>query len=131
MVLMRVENGDIKREWVHFSLHTDVPSLPPEALEGAFGKGATMLHVFLHLLGLIVEDFDLVKEERRSGFRRGGGASEVHAAVHAGRLPWKNLSLPLWGPVRFQVLWVEFFFSQEMESRVSVNAARRRSDRSL
>lgn len=67
MVLMRLENGDIKREWVHFSLYSDVSSLPPKALEGPVGKGATMLHVFLHLLGLIVEDIDLVKEERARG----------------------------------------------------------------
>lgn len=72
MVLMSVENGDIKREWVHFSLYSDVPLLPPKALEGAFGKGATMLHVFLHLLGLIVEDIDLVKEERVRGLGEGG-----------------------------------------------------------
>lgn len=72
MVLMSVENGDIKREWVHFSLYSDVPSLPPKALEGAFGKGGTMLHIFLHLLGLIVEDIDLVKEEKARGLGEGG-----------------------------------------------------------
>lgn len=64
MVLMRVENGGIKREWVHFSLYSDIPLLPPEALEGAFGEGATMLQILLHLPGLIVEDIDLGKEER-------------------------------------------------------------------
>lgn len=102
---MRGEDGDIKREWVHFSLHTDVPSLPPEALEGAFGKGATMLHVFLHLLGLIVEDFDLVKEEGRSGFRRGGAAL---GSRHSSR---REIALEEFIPssVRFQVPRVDFF----------------------
>lgn len=37
-----------------------------------------------------------------------GGGSEVHAAVHAGKLPSKNVSLPLWGPVS----GVDFFFSK-------------------
>lgn len=63
MALMRVANGDIKSEWVHFSLLSDIPLLPPEALEGAFGEGATMLQIVL-LFGLIVEDIDLGKEER-------------------------------------------------------------------
>lgn len=79
MVLMRVGNGDIKREWVHFSLWSDIPLLPPEALEGAFGEGATMLQILLLLLlllsGLIVEDIDLGKEERveRGGAKLGEG----------------------------------------------------------
>lgn len=46
--------------------------LPPEALEGAFGEGATMLQILLLPLGLIVEDIDLGKEERtREGGVRG------------------------------------------------------------
>lgn len=78
MVLMRVGNGDIKRKWVHFSLWSDIPLLPPEALEGAFGEGATMLQIlllFLLLFGLIVEDIDLGKEERmeRGGAKLGEG----------------------------------------------------------
>ncbi|TKS86481.1 Steroid hormone receptor ERR2 [Collichthys lucidus] len=38
-------------------------ALANSALEGAFGEGATMLQILL-LLGLIVEDIDLGKEER-------------------------------------------------------------------
>lgn len=78
MVLMKVENGDIKREWVHFSLCSDIPSLPPEALEGAFGEGATMLKIPLLLLRLILEDIDLGKgqvSERGLGEGRGRGGS--------------------------------------------------------
>lgn len=66
------------RKWRHkegmgtLFTYSDVPSLPPKALEGAFGKGVTMLHIFLHLLGLIVEDIDLVKEERARGLGEGG-----------------------------------------------------------
>lgn len=48
--------------------------LPPEALEGAFGEGATMLHVLLLLLALIVEDIDLGEAGRA---REGGRANRV------------------------------------------------------
>lgn len=47
--------------------------LPPEALEGAFGEGATMLQILLLLFGLIVQDIDLGKEERDQGRERGRG----------------------------------------------------------
>lgn len=111
MVLMRVENGDIKREWVHFSLHTDVPSLPPEALEGAFGEGATMLHVFLHLLGLIVEDFDLVEEGRRSGFRRGGLRLRFTPQFTPGDCPGRIYPFLCGGQCGFMCCgWIFFFF---------------------
>lgn len=70
MALMRVANGDIKSKWVHFSLCSDIALLPPEALEGAFGDGATMLHVVLLLPRLIVRDIDLGK--RRSDSKEGG-----------------------------------------------------------
>ena len=62
---MKVANGDIKRELGHFSLWSDIPSLPPTALEGAFGEGATMLHILLPLLRLIVEDTDLGEGRKR------------------------------------------------------------------
>lgn len=71
MVLMRVANGDIKGEWVHSSLYSDVALLPPEALERAFGEGAPMLHSLFLLPGLIVEDIDLGREVRA----REGGAT--------------------------------------------------------
>lgn len=67
MALMRVANGDIKSEWVHFSLYSDIPLLPPEALERAFGEGATMLQIRFLLPGLIVEDIDLGKEVKKEG----------------------------------------------------------------
>lgn len=38
--------------------------LPPKALEGAFGEGATMLQLLLLLLGLIVEDIDLGRSRK-------------------------------------------------------------------
>ena len=85
MVLMKVANGDIKREWVHFSLFSDIPSLPPEALEGAFGEGATMLKIPF-LLRLIVEDIDLGKGRvlewgLGEGLGRGGSLGREYAQV--------------------------------------------------
>lgn len=80
MALMRVANGDIKSKWVHFSLYSDIPLLPPEALEGAFGEGATMLQILLLLTGLIVEDIDLGKEVRtREGGEIGWRVQVAHS----------------------------------------------------
>ena len=77
--------------------------LPPEALEGAFGEGATMLQILLLLLGLIVEDIDLGKEERARGGRewgeggnrvRGWGGSQFTLVAW----PTENLFFPQSGP---------------------------------
>ncbi len=55
--------------------------LPPEALEGAFGEGATMLQILLLLFGLIVEDIDLGKEERaREGGEIGWRVEVAHSS---------------------------------------------------
>lgn len=59
--------------------------LPPKALEGAFVEGATMLQILL-LLGLIVEDIDLGKEERTREGKLGEGLRWL--TVHAGCLTY-------------------------------------------
>lgn len=61
--------------------------LPPKALEGAFVEGATMLQILLLLLGLIVEDIDLGKEERTREGKLGEGLRWL--TVHAGCLTYK------------------------------------------
>ena len=71
--------------------------LPPEALEGAFGEGASMLQILL-LLWLIVEDIDLGKEERTmEGGEIGWRVEVAHSSC---RIAWPtdNLFPPQSGP---------------------------------